>query len=110
MLKALVALVPVSLLLVGLAVLFSKFRTVPTFLLLIGASCLMVVVLTHICEAFGLFPWMGWGLPGSAGHYLDLVSAVLGLSLLRIGYLWHALRSPHRWRTRLAAATDKADA
>ena len=93
MLKALVALVPVSLLLVGLAVLFSKFRTVPTFLLLIG-----------------LFLVGGWGLPGSAGHYLDLVSAVLGLSLLLIGYLWHALRSPHRWRTRLAAATYKADA
>jgi hypothetical protein len=71
--------------------LFSKVRTVSTFLQLVGAGCLTVVVLTHICEAFDLVAWMQWGLPNSAGHYLDLLSAVLGLALFSIGYLWHAI-------------------
>lgn len=39
---------------------------------LIGAACLLVVVLTHICEALSLFPWMHWGAQRSVGHYLDL--------------------------------------
>ena len=50
-----------------------------------------MVVLTHICEAFDLVPWMQWGLPNGAGHYLDLASAVLGLVLFPIGYLWRAI-------------------
>ena len=90
-LKALAALVPACLLLTGSAVLFSKARTVSTFLQLVGAGCLTVVVLTHICEAFDLVPWMQWGLPNSVGHYLDLASAVLGLVLFPIGYLWRAI-------------------
>jgi amino acid permease len=90
-LKALAALVPTCLLLVGSAVLFSRARTVSTFLQLVGAGCLTVVVLTHVCEAFDLAPWMQWGLSNSAGHYLDLVSAFLGLVLFPIGYLWHAI-------------------
>ena len=44
-----------------------------------------MVVLTHLCEALGLFPWMHWGLEDSFGHYLDLSSAVLGLTLFPIG-------------------------
>jgi hypothetical protein len=90
-LKTLAALVPACLLLVGSAVLFSKVRTVSTFLQLVGAGCLTVVVLTHICEALDLVPWMQWGLPNSAGHYLDFVSAVLGLVLFPIGYLWRSI-------------------
>jgi hypothetical protein len=57
------------------------------FLLLFGSACLIIVVLTHIAEAFHLLPMMGWGLPNSAGHYLDLVSAVLGFILLPLGVL-----------------------
>jgi succinate dehydrogenase/fumarate reductase cytochrome b subunit len=97
-LRALAALVPATLLLVGSAVLFSKVRNVSTFLQLVGAGCLTVVVLTHICEALDLFPWMQWGLPHSAGHYLDLVSAVFGLVLFPIGYLLQAIttRDPSR--------------
>jgi hypothetical protein len=38
----------------------------------IGAACLIVVVLTHVAERFNIFPAMGWGLPHSPGHYLDL--------------------------------------
>ena len=87
-LRALATLVPATLLLIGPAVVFSKLRTASTFLQLVGAGCLTMVVLNHICEAFDLVPWMQWGLPNSAGHYLDLVSAVLGLVLFPIGYLW----------------------
>jgi hypothetical protein len=36
-----------------------------------------------------LLPGMGWGLPASPGHYLDLVSAVAGGALLLLaGVLW----------------------
>src|SRR6516225_10135491 len=30
------------------------------FLVLFGAACLTVVVLTHVAETFGIFPGMGW--------------------------------------------------
>ena len=45
-----------------------------------------MVVITH-----DLFAWMRWGDEHSAGHYLDLVSAVLGGTLFPVGYLLHAL-------------------
>jgi hypothetical protein len=32
-----------------------------------------------------------WGLEHSAGHYVDLVAAIAGLSLFSIGYLFGAL-------------------
>jgi hypothetical protein len=44
-----------------------------------------MVVLTHIAEKLHVLPSMGWGLPYSRGHYLDLVSAILGCALLLIG-------------------------
>jgi hypothetical protein len=91
-LKALVALVPTLVLLSGSAVLLSRTRTIAALLQLLGAACLVVVVLTHICEALGLFPRMRWGHPDSTGHYLDLGSAVLGLTLFPLGYVWHSLR------------------
>jgi len=84
-------LIPVILLVSGSAVLFSKTRTISTLLQLLGAACLMIVVLAHFCEALGLLPWMGWGFPNSVGHYLDLGSATFGLTLFPIGYLWHEL-------------------
>jgi hypothetical protein len=51
----------------------------------------VVVVFTHVCEAFHVFPWMGWGLKHSVGHYLDLAAAVLGFTLFPAGYLFDAL-------------------
>jgi hypothetical protein len=65
--------------------------TIWRLLQLIGAGCLVVVVLTHVAEAFKLFPTMGWGLPTSPGHYLDLISAVLGCTLLPLGFLGNAI-------------------
>ena len=61
------------------------------FLQLFGAACLIIVVLTHVAEALHPFPGMGWGQPDSPGHYLDLVSAILGCTLLLIGLLGSAL-------------------
>jgi hypothetical protein len=89
--KSLVALVPAGILFVGSVLLFLRGRILGSFLQLLGAGCLVMVVLTHICEALHLFPWMHWGAVHSVGHYLDLGSAVLGLTLFPIGYLLHAL-------------------
>jgi hypothetical protein len=58
---------------------------------LLGAGCLVVVVLTHVSEALRLFPSMQWGSPTSVGHYLDLSSAVLGLALVAVGYVGASL-------------------
>ncbi len=90
LIRALVALVPACTLFVGSLVLFFRGKTVCSFLQLLGAGSLVVVVLTHISEGLHLFPWMNWGLEYSAGRYLDLWSAALGLTLFPIGYLFHA--------------------
>jgi Ca2+/Na+ antiporter len=95
LLKALAALVPACVLFSGSVVLFSRGKTVCSFLQLLGAGCLVVVALTHISEALHLFPWMRWGLQDSFGHYLDLSSALLGVTLFPIGYLLHALAKRH---------------
>ena len=86
-LKALIALLPASLLLSASAILFSRRKAVSTFLQLLGAGGLVVVVLAHVSEAVNLLPWMNWGLQNSVGHYLDLGSAVIGLTSFPIGYL-----------------------
>jgi succinate dehydrogenase/fumarate reductase cytochrome b subunit len=95
LLKALVALIPASILFSGSVVLFSRAKAVGSLLQLVGAGCLLVVVLAHICEALRLFPSMHWGLEHSIGHYLDLSSAVLGLTLFPVGYLLYALPKRH---------------
>jgi hypothetical protein len=58
---------------------------------MIGAACLVVVVLTHVAEALQVFTFMGWGQPDSGGHYLDLTNAILGCTLLAVGLLAAAL-------------------
>jgi len=52
-----------------------------------GAAGLIIVVLSHIAERLHLFPGMGWGQPNSPGHYLDLVGAILGCTLLPLGFV-----------------------
>src|SRR4051794_159021 len=95
LLKALVALVPVCVLFSWSVILFFRGKTLCSFLQLLGAGCLVVVILTHISEALQLFPWMHWGLSNSVGHYLDFWSAVLGLTLFPVGYLCHTLTKRH---------------
>lgn len=93
--KAIAALVPTGMLLVGSTLQFSRRKGTAAVFQLIGAVCLMVVVIAHLCEALGWFPWMHWGLEHSVGHYIDLVAAIGGLALFPIGYLFGALRG--RW-------------
>jgi hypothetical protein len=88
--KALAALVPTLMLVSGSAYLFFRGRSTLFLLQLIGAACLMFVVLTHLAEALHLFPWMHWGMEHRVGHYLDLFGAIFGLTLFPIGYLLHA--------------------
>jgi hypothetical protein len=95
LLEGLIALVPACMLLFGSVVLFSRRKKFFCLLQLLGAGCLVIVVLTHVCEALGLFLWMRWGLKGSVGHYLDFWSATLGLALFPVGYLFRALTNRH---------------
>jgi len=72
-----------------------KFVLAPTLsglFLVLGSGSLFVMVLTHIAEALNFFPWMGWGQRHSAGHYLDLLSAYLGIGLLVAASLCPLLR------------------
>lgn len=89
--KALAALVPTGMLLVGSTLQFSRRKGTAAIFQLIGAACLMVVIIAHLCEALGWFPWMHWGLEHSVGHYIDLVAAIGGLALFPIGYLLGAI-------------------
>ena len=91
LLVSLMMLVPIVLMAAWSAVLFGRRKTVWPLLQLLGAGCLVVVVLCHLSEALHLFPWMHWGLKHSVGHYLDFWSAVLGLALFSVGYLFHTL-------------------
>ena len=92
LLKALVVLAPGTMLLAGSIALFRRQRTIYSLLQVLGAGSLVVVVLTHVFEALCAFPWMGWGQESSAGHFVDLCSAVLAAILFPLGYLLHALR------------------
>lgn len=90
-LKAVVASIPACLLLLGSAAMFFRAKTLILLVQLVGASAIMVVVLTHLCEALHLLPVMHWGLEHSVGHYLDLACAVLGFTLFPVGYFLHAI-------------------
>jgi hypothetical protein len=76
-------------LILGFVVLLLVFmrKGVGRLLLVFGATSLGLAALTHVCEALHLFPAMGWGLPRSPGHYLDLDSTLMGLALLTAGFL-----------------------
>jgi hypothetical protein len=37
------------------------------------------------------YPGMHWGDPASVGHFLDLISALIGMILFPIGYLLHSV-------------------
>lgn len=95
--KSLLVLVPTCLLLSGSTIMFFRQRTLLLLIQLVGASCIVLVVLAHVCEALLLFPAIGWGLEHSSGHYVDFVHAVLGLTLFPAGYFLHALRPSRCW-------------
>jgi hypothetical protein len=93
--KAIVSLLPVSILFIGSVFLLLRQTTASSLLQSLGAGSLIVVAFAHFCEGLHLLPWMNWGMDHSAGHYLDLVSAVLGLTLFPVGYLLHAITERH---------------
>lgn len=107
--KALVALVPVSIVFCVAIIAFSRARMLLSYLQLAGAAALLAVVFLHICEALGLLPWMHWGEPHSAGHYVDLVSAVLGLTLLLLGFLLHIVAKVRPRRRRVGRDGNVAE-
>jgi hypothetical protein len=53
----------------------------------------MIVLLTHVAEALHALPGMGWGQPDSLGHYLDLLSAIIGVGFLMLAGILRLLRS-----------------
>ena len=61
-------------------------------MLLLGFAFLLIAVRTHVAESLHVFPGMGWGSPDSPGHYLDLVSAVLGSMFLIAGLALHVVK------------------
>jgi len=85
--RALLLLMPATALLSVSLVLFARSKNTGSFLQLMGAGCLVLVVLAHVCEGLGLLLWMQWGRPHSIGHYVDLASAVLGVTLVPLGYV-----------------------
>jgi hypothetical protein len=93
--RALISLLPAGMLLCGSMLLFFRKRAVSALFQVIGAGALVMVVLTHIAEALDLFRLMQWGAENSAGHYLDLCGAVIGLTLFPVGYLLSALSGRH---------------
>ena len=95
LLKALIALVLISVLFSRSLVLFIRRKTLFSFLQALGAGSLIVVVLTHILEALHLFAFMQWGSPHSVGHYLDLTSAILGVILFPLGFLVQMFTKQH---------------
>jgi hypothetical protein len=85
--KALLLSIPIFVLFAFFLLSFLRNRTIAQCLQVIGSGCLVLVLLAHLCEALNLFPAMRWGSPDSVGHYIDLWSAIAGLSLLVLGYL-----------------------
>ena len=69
------------------AVLVSTRRNLSSALQAIGIGCFGVMALTHVFENFAILPELGWGLPHSVGHFIDLVAAVLGVALMTTSFL-----------------------
>jgi hypothetical protein len=93
LLKASAGLILVGVLCASSTLVHRKKRTWSSAFQLAGACLLLVVVASHVCEALQLLPWIDWGATNSAGHYLDLVSAIAGLTLLSFGLLLRVFKS-----------------
>lgn len=84
-LKAFTTLIPVGALFTGSLIIWLRRKRMSSFLQFLGATGLLVVILTHVFEGLRLFPRMHWGFQHSVGHYLDLLCAILGLTLFSLG-------------------------
>ncbi len=90
--KSLVALIAASALLVWASVVLRREKSVGALLLFVGAGGFLIVALAHVAEWLQLFRGMGWGERHSAGHYLDLAGAVLGVVLTPLGLVLRLTR------------------
>jgi hypothetical protein len=52
---------------VASAIALAQERSAPSFIQLVGAGCLIMVVSAHVAERFDFFPSMGWGPRESMG-------------------------------------------
>ena len=94
-LKGLLALVAACVFLAVCVVLFLTRRGLSSTLQALGIGCFGVMALTHVFEKFSILPELGWGRPHSVGHFIDLVAALLGVTLVTTGFLlW--CRDHHR--------------
>ena len=81
MVKSSLALVVAVLLVVGMAVALRRRRSGTRLLLLLAATFFVIVAMSHVLEAFRIFPAAGWGQPRSLGHFIDLTAALAGVTL-----------------------------
>jgi hypothetical protein len=100
--KPLIGLVPAGFLWIGAVVSFARRKGSYRLLQLLGATCLLIVVGAHICEALGIFPSIGLGMPNSVGHYVDLGAAAAAVTLFCVGYFLDGVTArkrygPQRW-------------
>ena len=91
LLKVLIVLGPALFLLLATAALYVRTKAAAALVQALGAACLVVVVLAHLCEALNLLPFMGWVAKVSIGHYIDLAGAILGVAMVTVGSLIHLL-------------------
>src|SRR5438477_61547 len=68
-------------------VLFRTRRSFASAMQGVGIGCFAVMALTHVFEAFSILPALGWGQPHSVGHLIDLVAALLGVTLVTTSFL-----------------------
>src|SRR6266513_1460445 len=86
-LKGLLALAAACVFLGVSVVLFRTRRSFASALQAWGIGCFAVMALTHVFEAFSILPALGWGRPHSVGHLIDLVAALLGVTLVTTSFL-----------------------
>ncbi len=94
-LKGLLALAAMLAFFAGSAFLYLRRLTAAAVLQSSGIACFAVVALTHVFEAFAIFPSLGWGQARSIGHFIDLSAAILGLTLVLIGLVVQFVRWRH---------------
>ena len=82
---------------VSVAVLWTR-RSLGSVLQALGIGCFGVMALTHVFEAFSLLPSLGWGQPHSVGHLVDVVAALLGVTLVTTSFLIRRIRQHGRRR------------
>ena len=90
--RALLIGAPILLLLVLSFLRFVRTPALTAAFPMLGAACLLVMVVSHVAEAQHFFPSMGWGERHSPGHYVDMTSTWLGIAFLVAASLCPLLR------------------